>query len=456
MAWGDYWCATGDTATIRRMWPYIRKAYDWSRSTIDPATGLMLNSKGGLGAVEVGDLGVGVESDIYLSAVWVVALNRVARMAEALGERRIMSDAQGLETTATASLRERFWLPTQKMYAFALLEGGAIRPELTIWPATAMSFGLLDDERGMQGAAALARATLNTDWGTRALASESQLFDPLHYNNGTVWPFVTGYEALAQYQYRNPLAGFAAFRTIVQSGFTWGLGRNPEVWSGSQFEPLDTAVPHQFFGTSFILTVLARGVLGWEPDVPRGIVRLAPQLPTSWPGVTVHQAKAGSGTYEIAISKNTKEFSVKMEGSSGPGTLLFEPHLPLGAKVNSVTVNGVRISCEIRETTRDIQPSCRIPLAGNVEIVVSHTPGVEIEIESPAVARGDRSKSMRIIDLKRDGEELVLQAEGPSGGIFDLTLRSNSDRHFSVSFEGDGDPVDHYVKKEVRLPIELR
>ena len=91
---------------------------------------------------------------------------------------------------------------------------------------------------------------------------------------------MTGFEALGQYQYRNPIAGYAALSTIVRSGFTWGLGRNPEVWSGSQFEPLDTAVPHQFFGTSFILTVLARGLLGWEPDVPRGIVRLAPQLPT--------------------------------------------------------------------------------------------------------------------------------------------------------------------------------
>ena len=133
----------------------------------------MLNSKGGLGAVEVGDLGVGVESDIYLSAVWVVALDRVARMAEALKERRVVTEARAIEATARTSLREKFWLPAQKMYAFALLKDGAIRPELTVWPATAMSFGLFDDERGMVGATALARATLNTDWGTRSLAARA-------------------------------------------------------------------------------------------------------------------------------------------------------------------------------------------------------------------------------------------------------------------------------------------
>ena len=43
----------------------------------------------------------------------------------------------------------------------------------------------------------LARATVATDWGARTLASESPLYDPLHYNNGTVWPFVTGFQSPA-------------------------------------------------------------------------------------------------------------------------------------------------------------------------------------------------------------------------------------------------------------------
>lgn len=453
MAWGDYWCATGDTETIRRVWPAIRKAYDWSRGTINPATGLMLNSKGGLGAVEVGDLGVGVESDIYLSAVWVVALDRVARMAEALKERRVVTEARALEATARASLREKFWLPEQKMYAFALLKDGAIRPELTVWPATAMSFGLFDDERGMAGAAVLARATLNTDWGTRALASESKLFDPLHYNNGTVWPFVTGYEALGEYQYRNPIAGFAALSTIVRSGFTWGLGHNPEVWSGSQFEPLDTAVPHQFFGTSFILTVLARGVLGWAPDVPRGIVRLAPQLPMEWPAITVHGARAGTGTYKFRIINGANEFRTIVQRSGGPDTLQFAPHLPLGSAITSVTVNGSPIGCTVHQTRRDIQPECTVSLGDSTEIVVTHTPGIQIRIAQPVIERGDRSKSMRIMDMRLEGDTLVLQAEGPAGGVFELWVAREKEEKSIVRFEGTGDPVDGYLAREIRIPI---
>ena len=454
MAWGDYWCATGDTATIRRVWPHIKRAYDWSRGTIDPTTGLMLNSKGGLGAVEVGDLGVGVESDIYLSAVWVVALDRVARMAEALKERSVVSQARALEATARSSLRERFWLPEQRMYAFALLKDGAIRPELTVWPATAMSFGLLDDERGMAGAAVLARATLNTDWGTRALASESKLFDPLHYNNGTVWPFVTGYAALAQYKYRNPIAGYAALSAIARSGFTWGLGRNPEVWSGSQFEPLDTSVPHQFFGTSFILTVLSRGLLGWEPDVPRGIVRLAPQLPPEWSEMKVHGARAGQGTYELHIVKSINELRLNLEGAGGPDTLVFEPHLPLGARVNGMLVNGVPVSFDTLPNPRDTQIRARVQLNGKTQIVVQHTTGFELRIRQPESRRGDRSKSMRILDMRLIDGELVIQAEAPAGSTFTISLAHDPMTVQPAEFPGQGDAIDGYVRKEIRIPVK--
>jgi hypothetical protein len=299
----------------------------------------------------------------------------------------------------------------------------------------------------------LARATLNTDWGTRALASESRLFDPLHYNNGTVWPFVTGYAALAQYKYRNPIAGFAALSAIARSGFTWGLGRNPEVWSGSQFEPLDTAVPHQFFGTSFILTVLSRGLLGWEPDVPRGMVRLAPQLPTDWGELQIHGARAGLGSYEIQISKSTNELRVSMEGTQGPDTLLFEPHLPLGSRVTALMVNGVSVPFDTVANPRDTQIRSRIRLTPKLEIVVQHTTGYQLLVRQPETGRGERSKSMRILDIQLVGGELVIQAEAPAGSTMTIRLAHDPMSVQPAEFPGVGDPIDGYIRKEFRIPV---
>ncbi|HXE58744.1 MAG TPA: hypothetical protein VNK43_12145 [Gemmatimonadales bacterium] len=466
LAWGDYWLASGDTAAVRRHWPHLRKAFDWCRTTLDDSTALMLNSKGGLGAVEVGDLGVGVRSDIYLSAIWVESLDRVARMAAALGERRTAELARGLRARALASLRERFWLPRERIHAFALLDGGEIRPELTVWPSTAMSFGLFDEERGMEGAVAQAGAALVTDWGARALASTSRLFDPLHYNNGTVWPFVTGFAALAQYRYRNPTAGFAALSSIVNSGFVWGLGRNPEVWSGAQFEQLETAVPHQFFGTSFILTVLARGLLGWEPDVPRGIVRLAPQLPAEWPSLRVHAARAGAARYELELARSAGELRATLQGTpGGPDTLLFEPHLPLGARLTGARLNGQPIRCAELVSRRDTQALCRVPLApalrapgGRVELVVTHSPGYQVILPRTEVPRGGRSRSVRLLDQRLEGDELVLTLEGPAGTATEIAVTGERPAKVPVRFEGpvstapaDATSLDGYVRQVVRL-----
>ncbi len=452
LAWGDYWLASGDTATIRRLWPALRRAYEWSRGTIDSSTALMLNSKGGLGAIEVGDLGVGVESDIYLSGVWVQALNRIGRMARALNETGLAAEADSLHRRALASLRDRFWLPKERMYAFALLQGGQIRPELTVWPSIAMAFGLLDDARGMPEAATLARATIQTDWGARALAGQSKLFDPLHYNNGTVWPFVTGFQSLGQYRYRNPVAGFAALDDIVRSGFTWGLGRNPEVFSGARYEPMDTAVPQQFFGTSFILTSLARGLLGWWPDVPGDSVTLAPQLPAAWPDATFHNVPAGESRYTIQLRQGETELEalIHVDGA-GPGTLIFAPHLPIGARVESVTVNRHPVACETLVTERDVQPVCHLQSAPDLDVVVAHTPGFQVLLPDEPVRRGDVSHNLRLLDQRLAGDTLILDLEGPAGTQRSIEVRHGGKRTIPVRFAPPGDPVDGYSRAEVRV-----
>ena len=469
LAWGDYWKATGDGETIRRMWPVILKAYQWCKGTVDPATGLMLNSKGGLGAVEVGDLGVGVLSDIYLSAVWVEALDRMARMAEAVGRpagpvRRsarppdqLIAELRTLREKALTSLRDRFWLPEQRMYAFALLEGGAIRPELTVWPATAMSFGLFDDARGMAGATAQAGAALMTDWGARSLASSSALFDPLHYNNGTVWPFGTGFSALGQYRYRNPVAGLQALNQIVRSGFTWGLGRNPEVMAGMQYEPLETAVPQQFFGTSFIPTVLVRGLLGWEPDAPVRAARLSPQLPPEWDTLTVRNLPLGDRRYDLSFHRSPTELRLSIRraggGTGAPDTLTFAPHLPLGASLTDVKVlGGAALPADPpRETARDLEVSQRVVLTGDVQVVLQYRPGWEVLLPPAAPRRGDRSRGLRLLDQRRVGDSIAVLLEGPAGSRSSIRVRHGSERVVPVQFPEPGDSVDAYSRAEVRV-----
>jgi glycogen debranching enzyme len=454
LALAEYWQASGDTVTIRRLWPNIKRAFDWAKATDADGDGLMDNAKAGAGAIEVGDLQLGLQSDIYMSAVWVKALEVLPDMARAMGDRGAATDAQSLHARALATLRDKLWLPGEQRYAFALLDGGKLSTELTVWPATALAFGLVAEDRGQATAASLAGPGITTDWGARALAPASPLFDPLHYNNGTVWPFVTGFDALGLYRYHAADAGFAAMYSVARTAFLWGLGANPEVFSGAAFEPLDTAVPQQFFATSMLLTPLLRGTLGWEADVPHDAVTLAPHLPAAWDTVRVDRLPAGSGRYTARLAQSDTLFEATLERTTGRGvdTLRFSPALPLGARVSAVTLDGKPLRCATHDTGADLHVDCVVPLGSRADIAVHHTPGYRVLLPAPTPLRGERSTALKLLRQRLDGADLLLRVAGRAGWTYHITVRTpHGPMTLDVVMPTGGDPVDDYTTREVRI-----
>jgi len=258
----EYWRASGDDELVRELWPAYRRAWAWCLTAETDGDGIIENTVGGLGAVEVGGLGEAIHQDIYLAAVWVAALEGTRVLAEHVGDGEIGEVATRLAPQARETLNEVYWRETEGHHAFGILSGGSTNDNLTVWPATAAAFGLFDDERARFTLARMAGDRVSSDWGAHMLSTESDLYDPLQYNMGTVWPFVTGFAAWAQYRYRRPWAGFHLMDAVKQMTFDWALGRHPELLSGSFYQPLDQTVPHQFFATSMLVTPLLRGVFG--------------------------------------------------------------------------------------------------------------------------------------------------------------------------------------------------
>jgi hypothetical protein len=454
LAIGELFGASADTAFVRTLWPNLAQAYRWCAGTVG-ADGLMRNSRAGVGAIEVGSLGVGVESDIYLAAVWVEALRRIGEMAEAIGDTATGGDAARRFPAAQHSLESRFWMPRAGRFAFAILAGDSLNDNLTVWPATAMAWHLFDEERGQAMATALARATISTDWGGRTLASESGLYDPLHYNNGTVWPFVTGFLALAEYRYHNPYAGRAQLDAVGRTFDLWGLGRNPEVFSGSSFEPLETAVPQQFFATSMYLTPLLRGAFGIEADAPRGSLTIAPHL-FDRPGTyAVRGVRIGSAILDVRLRVGDTAFTATVQragGAPAPLTLRFEPALPPGARVRDVRTASGPVTCRTASTGRDVHVYCDVPFrAGQaaVELTVRHTAGWRLEVGDPPPGRGDRSRSLKVVDARLVADGFEVSVEGRAGSTYEFEVHGpeGAVRRETVRIpEGAGDPRDGYAE----------
>ena len=418
LAFGEYWRQTADTALVRALWPSLRRAYAWSRSTDVDGDGLMENPVAGAGALEVGDLQAGILSDVYLSGVWIASLERFARMARAMAEPATADSALAVRTRAVRTLESRLWIPALGQYGFALLQDGTVNQTLTAWPATAMAFNVLDEAHGAEMAARLASSAIMTDWGARPLSAASRLFDPLHYNNGAVWPFVTGWVSLAQYNYHNAAAGWFALDAVARTGFDQSLGRNPEVLSGRLYKPLDTAVPQQFFATSMVLTPLIRGLLGIDVDAPARRVTIAPHLPPGWDSVAVDNVPVGAERWSFIVHRTADRITASVRRTPGGGgsfELVFSPALPLGAR-------GTGAGVSTRNTAGDVHATISATIVSTTDLSVGYSGGWRIIPPEMHARIGDRSTAPRIVSERLGAQGYQVALEGIAGQTYTFRL----------------------------------
>ncbi|HEY8062749.1 MAG TPA: GH116 family glycosyl hydrolase [Gemmatimonadales bacterium] len=422
LAFGEYWRQTGDTALVRSLWSNLRRAFEWSRATDTDGDGLMENPAAGAGALEVGDLQIGILSDVYLSGVWIASLDRFARMARAMGEPALADSALAIRARARHTLESRLWIPELNQYAFALLQDGSVNRSLTAWPATAMAFTVLDGVHGAAMAARLASSALMTDWGARPLSAASALFDPLHYNNGAVWPFITGWVSLAEYNYHNAPAGWFALKAIARTGFDQALGRNPEVISGRLYKPLDTAVPQQFFATSMVLTPLIRGLLGIDVDAPARRITVAPHLPPSWDSVAVDNIPVGPDRWSIVVRRWPGRITATVRRTATGGSpmeVIFSPALPLGAHATGTGIT-------VQATPGDVHATIRAMVTNAAELSVAYAGGWSILPPEMPLTIGERSVAPRVLSERLDAGDrgYTVALEGIAGRTYAFRVRA--------------------------------
>jgi hypothetical protein len=419
----QYWRATGDDDFVRDIWPAYRKAWDWFRANESDGDGLLENTTAGLAAVEVGELGAGLHQGIYLAAVGTAALEGAAQLAAAIGDASIAAEAQSMGERARQAIDESFWLPEEDHHAFALLRDGGKSRNLTAWAAVGALFGLFADDRAEGTLEKLASGDVATDWGARMLSSSSPLYDPLHYNSGTVWPFVTSFVGLGQYRYRRPWSGYPFVHAMRRLTFDWALGRHPELLSGRFYNPLDETVPHQFFASSALPSMFIRGTLGWDPDAAARRARLAPQLPPDWERVEVRNLAVGTNRLDVKLARRAGSAGLELDGS-GAVELEWACAIPPGATNVRASLDGTPIQIVPVEGLHDQVATLVFPPGASVRIAeVTWDGGLEVAAPLAAPRAGEESRGVRILDFGESDEGWRLRLEGPAGSDADVGVR---------------------------------
>lgn len=407
-----------EEGVVQELWPAAKKAWAFCRAADRDGDGLMENTAAGLGAIEVGEIGEDIHQDVYLAAVSALAAQAMADLARGRGEEALAAEAKAVAVKAEASLRDRYWLEAAGHHAFGVLRSGRTNDTLTVWPATAAAFGLLDGPRAGRTLAALASHRITADWGARMLSVQSPLYDPTHYNMGAVWPFVTGFLSWGHFRYGRPWAGYPLVEAVARMAFDFSRGRHPELLSGAYYRPLDTAVPQQFFATSMLVTPLLAGLVGFEPGHE---VWLRPALPAHWDRLSVKGLPTGSierPHLDVTLRRGSGRLEIDLTPSGRK--ILLAPHLPPGAR-------NVRIFGAI---AREVGPlGLRAEVAAGARgatVVFTWKGGLEPEPPLAELVPGQSDEGLRILDWQAEAAGYRAEVEGLAGRSYELVVRGES------------------------------
>ena len=387
---GRYVARSGDREFLRAAWPSVERAYRYCVSVLDD-DGLLSNRKGGAGAVETGALSGKVANDVYLQGVWLAALDQYMRLAELVGQPA--ADAAARLGRTRATLNGWFIEPAATL-AFARLTDGSMYPAQSAWQGLALAFGGLDSGKAARAAARLSRPELTTDWGARLFATDTPNYDPLSYNDGSVWPFVTGFAVLAEY--RNHQAAGALrhlFGTAAMTGLT-GAGFVPEYLSGERAQALPHAVPHQLFSASAVINPLISGMLGFEGDAVNRTLVIAPHLPQTW-RVEFERYRVGGSTVSGLIARSRGEARVSLTISGEPLEVTISPAFTTGTKGIGAELNGSPVQALVEPTLGDAHVTLRTGAVRRVEALIRVDEPAEVPPVLMRPAPGDAAAARK-------------------------------------------------------------
>lgn len=499
IAHGDYWRTSGDLDFIKKNWDSVVKAYRFTAATDTDGNGLIENTKFGHGWVEGGAL-YPPHEEIYMQGLWIEALGCIAELADRLNDTKLAAEARTAAERTRSATEKTYWLADRGYYAFATnrpqakareAEPGPNRErrqsrlneisktnlidEDTVLPAVPLWWRTLEDARAQSQIDHLASGSIETDWGARIISNRSQLYDPLSYHYGSVWPLFTGWASMGAYRYGRPHAGYQALMANALLTYANALGYVTELLSGDFNAPFGRSSHHQVWSEAMVVTPIIRGLLGI--DVSEGGMRLtfAPQLPADWDRVQARGVAVGNARYDLTLERTTGRETIKVErraraNSASVARIIVAPAFPLDAKIRSVSINGRVAKFETRSTgdVQRIEVSVDPQLPVN-EIVFAYDEGTDVYVEREALKPGASNEGLRVLRSQAEANALRLTLEGLGGHTYELRVRtprrvsetngfkvietSDRDMKLLVSFEGHDDV---YVRRELVIPLLLR
>jgi hypothetical protein len=141
-------------------------------------------------------------------------------------------------------------------------------------------------------------------------------------------------------------------------------GSLPELAASSQYNPFEAFTSRanvmQAWSSYGLLWTVVNDLLGVSPDVPAGSVAVVPDVPPSWPSMSVQNLHVGMGTLGETASHHGAAYRTEVTGAQGLA-LTIGTVLVAGATVHSVTLNGAQVEYHLVATNRGTAVEVSVP-----------------------------------------------------------------------------------------------
>ncbi len=175
------------------------------------------------------------------------------------------------------------------------------------------------------------RPDMFSGWGIRTLSADHPAFDPLAYQQGSVWPFDNSLIVSGLRRYGEDEAALAVTAATVDAAQGFRNGRLPEFMAGVQRRPGDEpthaprADPLQAWSAAAAPFMISE-LLGLEADGFAGCLHIrAPRLPDGVDTLALHDLRVGEATLSLRFVRSADGASVEVLSNTGGIEFVVSP-----------------------------------------------------------------------------------------------------------------------------------
>jgi glycogen debranching enzyme len=234
--------------------------------------------------------------------------------------------ADALEAAA-ATLQERFlrefWMDSEGCYCLGLEQDGRQITSVTSNTAQVLWTGIATLDHARRTTKRIMQPDMFSGWGIRTLSADHAAFDPLAYQQGSVWPFDNALIVSGLRRYGEDAAALRVTAATLDAARGFRNGRLPEFIAGAQRLPGDApthtprADPLQAWSAA-AMPFMVSELLGLEADgFAKRLHITRPLLPSGVDTLVLHRVRIADATVSLRFTRHADGASATVVANDG-------------------------------------------------------------------------------------------------------------------------------------------